>query len=115
MARRKPEAHNYLDEVLDTKIVNNACLAQTLGELLIANHYGSAHMEAQQPFSVTEGPGRWIVTGSRNQSGENEGLGAARIVIQKRDGKILEMHIPYILHPHPEVKPILKKVRKTNS
>ncbi|HLI13223.1 MAG TPA: NTF2 fold immunity protein [Alphaproteobacteria bacterium] len=112
MAHDKPRARNYIDRLLDTKMIDNADIASRLAELLITNHYGLAQMEAQRPYSVIDQEDQWVVTGSRNKDREDEGLGPAKIIIRKKDGKILDMHIPYVLHPHPDVRPILAHAQK---
>jgi hypothetical protein len=115
MTGDRPIIPDYLDKLIDTHMINNPDIARTLGELLISNHYSESHMELQKPFQVEDQGDQWVVRGNRNKDHAVDGLGPAKIVIRKKDGQILEMHIPYIMHPHPDVKPLLDRARKAKS
>ena len=112
MVRNKPMERGYVYHTLNPHMVDNAELAQRISELPIANHYGAEHVQAQKPFSVDDQDDQWVVRGARNKDHRDEGFGPAKIIIRKKDGAILDMHIPCIMHPHPDVKPILDKLRE---
>lgn len=112
--RDKPRRKRYLDDLLAVDMINSPDIAARLGELLIDNHFGSKHPEAQRPLTVVDQDDQWVVRGSRNKALGAEGLGPAKIIIRKKDGQILDMHIPYNMIPHPDVKEIVEKARKAN-
>ena len=98
----------WLLKVLKGGIVNKPEMALNIAELVITNVYSVADLEQQTPLTVSDESDRWVIEGSYNKDRKIEGWGAAKVVIKKSDGQILEVYIPMVMFPHPDVKKYLK-------
>ena len=99
-------------DLLNGGIVNNAPTALGIAEVIIANVYGARELDRQRPLKADDQEDRWVVRGSFNESRKEEGSGPARLVIRKRDAKVLDMELPTIMLVGPEVQAVVNKVMR---
>lgn len=104
-----------LHELLKGGLVNNPEIATRIAELVIANAYGQEQLDKQRPLTATEQDDRWLIEGSYNRERAQEGPGAARISISKRDAQILELTIPYVVPLTAEERRAIKHVLQLKS
>jgi len=106
----EPSEHGtmWLLKILKGGIVTNPEMALKIAELVIANVYSADDLEQQRPLTVSDQSDRWLVEGSYNKDRKIEGWGAAKVVIKKSDGQILEVYIPMVMLPHPDVHKYLR-------
>lgn len=89
-------------------IIYDSELARRLGELLLEAHYGKAELARQQPLLVEDKGDAWRVEGSWNRDQKSEGAGAFYLSIGKVDGRVLDIGVWAIIHPHPSVRPLIE-------
>lgn len=80
-----------LQAALNGGVVNNPELARKIAELIVENAYGSEELKLQTPLRVTEMDDCWYIIGSRNINNDKDTSGNIVVVINKRDGKILDL------------------------
>jgi hypothetical protein len=76
-------------EAVEGGLINSADMALKLAELIFENRMEKSDVELQYPFRVTDQGDSWLVQGSLNIERLVVGPGAVRVVIRKRDAKIM--------------------------
>lgn len=85
-----------------TGIVSDPGLAERIAELLLEAHYGKDQVSRQKPLTITDKGDYWQIDGSWNRDRKIEGEGPFFLSILKRDGRVIDLAIPYVYHAHPD-------------
>jgi NTF2 fold immunity protein len=86
----------YVFSIARGGIVNNARLATKIVEDIISDIYGEPELGAQQPLKVVDLGDDWEVLGT-GRDGTTEGIGSLKVVISKRDGRVVELVRPILM------------------
>ena len=89
-------------------LIRDPEIARRLGEVLLEAHYGQEEVVSQRPLIVTDKGDYWQVDGSFNRDRKTEGSGSFFMSVQKRDGRVTDIDVPYIYRPHPEAMAIIE-------
>ena len=94
-------------QVIRGGLVNNADTARKIAEIFIVDLYGAGELTRQEPLKVSDGGETWVIEGSYNSDRRTEGVGAVRIVLEKKDCQVKEAYRAEIIHPPPAVQKII--------
>ena len=100
-----------LHDITRGGIVNNPTTALKISEILIEDIYGEDELLMQRPFKVEDKGDRWLIIGTPDRSKEIEGPGPARVIINKKDGRIIDIIGTVPIKPAPELRDIMNKNR----
>ena len=100
-----------LQDIARGGIVNNPTTALKISEILIQDIYGEDELLIQRPLKIEDQGDRWLVLGRPDATKETEGCGPVRVIISKRDGRIIDVIKSAPLKPASELRDIIRKKR----
>jgi hypothetical protein len=102
----------YLRDLLVGGIVTDSDTAISIAQIILKKLYGIEESERQQPLTAEEQSGSWVVTGSYNRGRKVEGPGYFSIIIQKKDCKIIDVRLDYVMNIPPDIQRLINKAQK---
>jgi hypothetical protein len=91
----------YILGLLGGCIVAKSETALKIAETLIADVNGVEFLESERPLTAIEETDRWVVQGRLAEDNALMCRRPVKIVINKKDAKILEFQIPAVVHKFP--------------
>jgi len=98
-----PESHDLLAD---------ATIAEEFTAAICEETYGEARSQGELPWRAEDKGKTWLVRGSHNKDGAVEGIGPFRILVRKRDARVLDIRFEYFRRTPPEVQALLRAVMK---
>ncbi len=93
----EPESNlMYVRGIINGGLILQSEMAIKLAEVFLCYTYSEQHLEQQRPLVATERNEKWYIEGSYNKVKNVGDLGPALVILEKKNGRVLECAIPKI-------------------
>jgi len=89
-------------------LLSGAAVAKEFAEILIKNLSREGAGGDQLPLSLKDKGSTWMIDGSHNADRAVEGTGLCHVEIQKKDCRVVDLCLEYVLHVPSVVKQLLR-------